>query len=61
MKQKIHWTGLGIVFGGALGSLVSIIFMPDYFILSMLGGVVIGLILGSVIDLHTRGGEKDDD
>ncbi len=60
-KQKFQWTGLGLIFGAAIGFLVGIIIIPAYFIWFGLGGAGGGLILGSIIDAQTRDGGNEGD
>jgi hypothetical protein len=53
--EPLHFAGLGLILGGALGSLIGSLFVEDL----TWGGIVgaaAGLILGSVLDTYT---EKD--
>ena len=59
-KDKIPYTGLGLIFGAALGSTFGLIFQPEYFALSISIGAGFGLTIGAIIDALVSAGDKKD-
>ena len=52
-ERKISYTGLGVILGASLGVLFGLLFVDDSFAFVIGIGITLGLIIGSIMDVHS--------